>query len=95
MDPACLLEQIELQITRAKEEALSRKEILEKFEKWLGACQEECWLEEYNRVEHSILFGTICFSIYHIEIALSILFIKKNISRLIKEILFNFTIYFP
>ncbi|PQQ06879.1 65-kDa microtubule-associated protein 4 [Prunus yedoensis var. nudiflora] len=49
VDPTCLLEQIELQITRAKEEALSRKEILEKFEKWLAACQEECWLEEYNR----------------------------------------------
>lgn len=49
VDPACLLEQLELQITMAKEEALSRKEILEKFEKWLAACQEECWLEEYNR----------------------------------------------
>ncbi|BFG21761.1 hypothetical protein CerSpe_080350 [Prunus speciosa] len=49
VDPTCLLEQIELQITRAKEEALSRKEILEKFEKWLAACQDECWLEEYNR----------------------------------------------
>lgn len=46
-----LLEQIELQIARVKEEALSRKEILEKVEKWLVACQEESWLEEYNRVE--------------------------------------------
>ena len=33
-----------------KEEAFSRKEILEKVEKWLAACDEECWLEEYNRV---------------------------------------------
>lgn len=47
-----LLEQIELQISRVKDEALCRKEILEKVEKWLAACQEESWLEEYNRVEH-------------------------------------------
>lgn len=50
VDPACILEQIELQISKVKEEAFSRKEILEKVEKWLGACDEECWLEEYNRV---------------------------------------------
>ncbi|KAE8678313.1 65-kDa microtubule-associated protein 3 [Hibiscus syriacus] len=31
------------------EEAFSRKEILEKVEKWLTACDEECWFEEYNR----------------------------------------------
>ncbi|GMN43064.1 hypothetical protein TIFTF001_012255 [Ficus carica] len=49
LDPECLLAQIELQIARAKDEALSRKEILEKVEKWLAACQEECWLEEYNK----------------------------------------------
>ncbi|KAF8413054.1 hypothetical protein HHK36_001030 [Tetracentron sinense] len=49
VDPACILEQIELQIGRVKEEAFSRKEILEKTEKWLAACDEECWLEEYNR----------------------------------------------
>ena len=50
MDPANVLEQIELQIAKVKEEAFSRKEILERVEKWLGACEEECWLEEYNRV---------------------------------------------
>ncbi|KAK9181660.1 hypothetical protein WN944_024799 [Citrus x changshan-huyou] len=49
MDPANVLEQIELQIAKVKEEAFSRKEILERVEKWLGACEEECWLEEYNR----------------------------------------------
>ncbi|KAB1218943.1 65-kDa microtubule-associated protein 3 [Morella rubra] len=49
VDPMYLLEQIELQIARIKEEALCRKEILEKVEKWLAACQEESWLEEYNR----------------------------------------------
>ncbi|XP_019432940.1 PREDICTED: 65-kDa microtubule-associated protein 3-like isoform X1 [Lupinus angustifolius] len=43
------LEQIEHQITKTKEEALSRKEILEKVEKWLAVSKEESWLEEYNR----------------------------------------------
>ena len=51
MDPANVLEQIELQIGNVKEEAFNRKEILEKVEKWLAACEEECWLEEYNRVK--------------------------------------------
>ncbi|PKI65777.1 hypothetical protein CRG98_013849 [Punica granatum] len=48
-DPACVLEQIELEIAKVKEEAFSRKELLEKVEKWLAACEEESWLEEYNR----------------------------------------------
>ncbi|KAJ4959013.1 hypothetical protein NE237_026124 [Protea cynaroides] len=52
VDPASVLEQIELHIAKAKEEAFSRKEILEKVEKWLAACEEECWLEEYNRDEN-------------------------------------------
>ncbi|KAG2404443.1 microtubule-associated protein [Vigna angularis] len=41
--------QIQHLITKANEEALGRKEILEKVEKWMTACQEESWLEEYNR----------------------------------------------
>ncbi|KAJ8752928.1 hypothetical protein K2173_008663 [Erythroxylum novogranatense] len=49
MDPASVLEQIELQIANVKEQAFSRKDILEKVEKWVAACEEECWLEEYNR----------------------------------------------
>ncbi|KAL1540119.1 65-kDa microtubule-associated protein 3-like isoform X1 [Salvia divinorum] len=44
-----LLEELEAQISKVKEEAFSRKEILEKVHKWLVACEEECWLEEYNR----------------------------------------------
>lgn len=50
IDAASILEQIELQIAQVKEEAFSRKEILDKMEKWIAACEEECWLEEYNRV---------------------------------------------
>lgn len=45
-----MLEQIELQISKVREEALNRKDILEKVEKWMAACDEESWLEEYNRV---------------------------------------------
>ncbi|OMO98059.1 Microtubule-associated protein, MAP65/Ase1/PRC1 [Corchorus olitorius] len=52
VDAATILEQIELQIAKVKEEAFSRKEILEKVEKWLTACDEESWLEEYNRDEN-------------------------------------------
>ncbi|KAK9063242.1 hypothetical protein SSX86_017112 [Deinandra increscens subsp. villosa] len=48
VDPANLLEQFEIQIGKVKEEAYSRKEILEKVDKWISACEEECWLEEYN-----------------------------------------------
>ncbi|XP_076910157.1 65-kDa microtubule-associated protein 3-like [Bidens hawaiensis] len=50
IDPARLLEQLELQIGKVKEEAYSRKEILDKVEKWISACEEECWPEEYNNV---------------------------------------------
>ncbi|KAL4567157.1 hypothetical protein LXL04_022731 [Taraxacum kok-saghyz] len=48
VDPLYLLEQIDLQISKVKEEAISRKDILEKIDKWLAACEEETWLEEYN-----------------------------------------------
>ncbi|KAI4354899.1 hypothetical protein L6164_003723 [Bauhinia variegata] len=49
VDPEYLLEQIDREIMQTKEEALCRKEILEKVEKWFAATQEESWLEEYNR----------------------------------------------
>ncbi|CAL0333213.1 unnamed protein product [Lupinus luteus] len=52
VDPASVLEQLELQVAQVKEEAFSRKEILEKVEKWLSACEEESWLEEYNMDEN-------------------------------------------
>ena len=50
VEPAELLANMDNQILKAKEEALSRKEILEKVEKWMSACEEESWLEDYNRV---------------------------------------------
>ncbi|XP_022890286.1 65-kDa microtubule-associated protein 3-like [Olea europaea var. sylvestris] len=52
VDATYVLEQIELQIAKVKEEAFSRKDILDKVEKWMVACEEESWLEEYNRDEN-------------------------------------------
>ncbi|XP_047322279.1 65-kDa microtubule-associated protein 3-like [Impatiens glandulifera] len=52
VDPVGVLEQIELQISSVKEESLGRKEILERVDKWILACEEECWLEEYNQDEN-------------------------------------------
>ncbi|KAL8542709.1 hypothetical protein ACS0TY_003547 [Phlomoides rotata] len=49
ISPSYLLEELEAHISKVKEEAFSRKEILEKVQKWLAACEEESWLEEYNR----------------------------------------------
>ncbi|OAY28432.1 65-kDa microtubule-associated protein 1-like isoform X1 [Manihot esculenta] len=52
VEPAELLANLDNQISVAKEEALSRKEILDKVEKWMSACEEESWLEDYNRDEN-------------------------------------------
>lgn len=48
VDPCELLSNIEEQITKANDEALSRKEIIDRIERWLSACEEENWLEDYN-----------------------------------------------
>ncbi|CAN0843543.1 65-kDa microtubule-associated protein 5 [Linum grandiflorum] len=45
---ADLLSSMDDQVTKAKELALSRKEVLEKVEKWKHASEEEKWLEEYE-----------------------------------------------
>ncbi|XP_042431736.1 65-kDa microtubule-associated protein 3-like isoform X1 [Zingiber officinale] len=52
IDACLVLEQIGCQIATVKEEAFSRKDILERVEKWLMACEEEAWMEEYNRDEN-------------------------------------------
>lgn len=56
ISPTDLLEELEASISKFKEEAYSRKEILEKVQKWLAACEEECWLEEYSRVGYNCCF---------------------------------------
>lgn len=55
VEPSELLADMDNQILKAKEDALCRKEILEKIEKWMSACEEESWLEDYNRVLNSLL----------------------------------------
>ncbi|KAE8725468.1 65-kDa microtubule-associated protein 1 [Hibiscus syriacus] len=50
VEPTELLADMDNQIAKAKEEAHSRKEILDRVEKWMSACEEESWLEDYNRV---------------------------------------------
>ncbi|TKY47760.1 65-kDa microtubule-associated protein 8 [Spatholobus suberectus] len=52
IDHSDLLLSMDEQISRAKEEASSRKAIMEKVEKWMLARDEERWLEEYSRDEN-------------------------------------------
>lgn len=49
VDPCELLANIEAQISKTKDEALSQKEIMDRIERWLSACEEENWLEEYSQ----------------------------------------------
>ncbi|CAN1223862.1 65-kDa microtubule-associated protein 5 [Linum perenne] len=44
-----LLSSMDDQVTKAKELALSRKEVLDKVEKWKHASEEEKWLEDYEK----------------------------------------------
>nr|GMD21811.1 65-kDa microtubule-associated protein 6-like [Ipomoea batatas] len=48
VDPCELLTNIEAQINKAKDEASSRKDITNRIERWLSACEEENWLEGFN-----------------------------------------------
>ncbi|KAL4192453.1 hypothetical protein AMTRI_Chr06g172100 [Amborella trichopoda] len=52
IDHADLLASMDEQIAKAREEALSRNDIMEKVEKWMSSSKEERWLEEYNRDEN-------------------------------------------
>ncbi|XP_038689661.1 65-kDa microtubule-associated protein 5 [Tripterygium wilfordii] len=57
VDLAELLSGMDDQITKAKEQALSRRDILEKIEKWKYACEEEKWLDEYEKDENRYSAG--------------------------------------
>ncbi|KAG6425609.1 hypothetical protein SASPL_116051 [Salvia splendens] len=48
VDPCELLANIEAQICKVKDEAFNRKEIMERIDRWLSACDEEKWLDDYN-----------------------------------------------
>lgn len=49
-DLANILARIDGQIEKAKVEALSRKEIMDKVDKWRHAKEEEKWLDDYEKV---------------------------------------------
>ena len=55
VEPTELLADMDSQMAKAKEEAFSRKDILDRVEKWMSACEEESWLEDYNRVMHTMI----------------------------------------
>ncbi|KAF8407557.1 hypothetical protein HHK36_006691 [Tetracentron sinense] len=57
VDPSELLANIEAQIIKVKDEAVSRKEIMDRIDRWLGACEEENWLEDYNQDENRYSAG--------------------------------------
>ncbi|CAH9113792.1 unnamed protein product [Cuscuta epithymum] len=52
-----LLSSMDRQIAKAKEQALSRRDILDKLEKWKHASQEENWLDEYEKDENRYSAG--------------------------------------
>ncbi|KAL6843655.1 hypothetical protein ACP4OV_026717 [Aristida adscensionis] len=59
VNPSELMASIDDQIARAKEELQSRKDIMDKINKWLLACDEEKWLEEYNLDENRFSTGRV------------------------------------
>ncbi|KAL3599583.1 hypothetical protein D5086_007501 [Populus alba] len=56
-DMSELLASMDDQITKAKEQALSRKDILDKVEKWKFASEEEQWLDEYEKDDNRYSAG--------------------------------------
>ncbi|KAJ4720439.1 65-kDa microtubule-associated protein 5-like [Melia azedarach] len=57
VDLCDLLSSMDNQIAKAKEEALSRKDILDKVEKWKHAAEEEQWLDDYEKDENRYSAG--------------------------------------
>lgn len=57
IDLSDLLQSMDDQIRQAKEQALSRRDILDRVEKWKFAAEEEKWLDEYERVDNFFFFS--------------------------------------
>ncbi|ESR45617.1 hypothetical protein CICLE_v10000741mg [Citrus x clementina] len=57
VDLSDLLSSMDDQIAKAKEEALSRKDILDKVEKWKHGAEEEQWLDDYEKDENRYSAG--------------------------------------
>lgn len=49
VDTAELLSKLEDEIAKVQGERASRKDIMIQMEKWMTACEEEGWLEDYNK----------------------------------------------
>ena len=60
-DLSDILESLDAQIEKAKEEALSRKEILDKVDKLKHAKEEEKWLDDYEKVNTTLCFKVIFY----------------------------------
>lgn len=56
-DPSEMLQEMEKLVEKAREESVSRKEILDKVEKWILSCDEESWLDDYSQV----LYNFFCW----------------------------------
>ncbi|XP_039831564.1 65-kDa microtubule-associated protein 6-like [Panicum virgatum] len=59
VNPSELMASIDEQIAKAREELQSRKDIMDRINKWLLACEEEQWLEEYSMDENRFSTGRI------------------------------------
>lgn len=57
VDLSDLLSSMDDQIAKAKEESLSRKDILDKVEKWKHGAEEEQWLDDYEKDENRYSAG--------------------------------------
>ncbi|KAH9752464.1 65-kDa microtubule-associated protein 5 [Citrus sinensis] len=57
VDLSDLLSSMDDQIAKAKEESLSRKDILDKVEKWKHGAKEEQWLDDYEKDENRYSAG--------------------------------------
>lgn len=49
-DPSEMLQETEKLVEKAREESMSRKEILDKVDRWMLSCEEESWLDDYSQV---------------------------------------------
>lgn len=57
VDLCCLLSSMDDKIACAKEQASSRKDILDRVDKWKHASEEEKWLDEYERDDNRYIAG--------------------------------------
>jgi Ase1/PRC1/MAP65 family protein len=49
-DPSEMFREMEKLVEMAREESMSRKEILDKVDRWILSCEEESWLDDYSQV---------------------------------------------